>query len=80
MVFDRAIIGISPFSQSPVIDGRTAHQATWPMNCAAIVGADRVLDAHSDLLVYECDAFVIEKHCPERGRVSADDGRSGRAS
>jgi glycolate oxidase len=22
------------------------------------------LDAHSDLAVYECDAFVIEKHCP----------------
>jgi len=29
-----------------------------------IVGADHVLDAHSDLAVYECDAFVIEKHCP----------------
>jgi glycolate oxidase len=23
-----------------------------------------VLDAHSDLAVFECDAFVIEKHCP----------------
>jgi glycolate oxidase len=29
-----------------------------------LVGPDRVLDAHSDLAVYECDAFVIEKHCP----------------
>ncbi len=29
-----------------------------------LLGADRVLDAHSDLAVYECDAFVIEKHCP----------------
>jgi glycolate oxidase len=29
-----------------------------------IVGPKRVLDAHSDLAVYECDAFVIEKHCP----------------
>ena len=29
-----------------------------------IVGAGHVLDAHSDLAVYECDAFVIEKHCP----------------
>jgi glycolate oxidase len=29
-----------------------------------LVGADHVLDAHSDLAVYECDAFVIEKHCP----------------
>ena len=32
--------------------------------CADLVGADHVLDAHSDLAVYECDAFVIEKHCP----------------
>jgi glycolate oxidase len=29
-----------------------------------VVGTDHVLDAHSDLAVYECDAFVIEKHCP----------------
>lgn len=29
-----------------------------------LLGADRVLDANSDLAVYECDAFVIEKHCP----------------
>jgi glycolate dehydrogenase FAD-linked subunit len=29
-----------------------------------LLGNDRVLDAHSDLAVYECDAFVIEKHCP----------------
>jgi len=29
-----------------------------------LLGPDRVLDAHSDLAVYECDAFVIEKHCP----------------
>jgi glycolate oxidase len=29
-----------------------------------LVGTDHVLDAHSDLAVYECDAFVIEKHCP----------------
>ncbi|HEX5471862.1 MAG TPA: FAD-linked oxidase C-terminal domain-containing protein [Lacipirellulaceae bacterium] len=29
-----------------------------------LLGADRVLDARSDLAVYECDAFVIEKHCP----------------
>src|SRR3972149_3715809 len=29
-----------------------------------LLGSDRVLDAHSDLAVYECDAFVIEKHCP----------------
>jgi glycolate oxidase len=29
-----------------------------------LLGPQRVLDAHSDLAVYECDAFVIEKHCP----------------
>ena len=29
-----------------------------------LLGADRVLDSHSDLAVYECDAFVIEKNCP----------------
>jgi len=30
-----------------------------------IVGSDGVLSAHSDLLVYECDGFVIEKNCPD---------------
>ena len=30
-----------------------------------IVGADGVLSAHSDLVVYECDGFVIEKNCPD---------------
>ncbi len=29
-----------------------------------LLGAESVLDAHSDLSVYECDAFVIEKNCP----------------
>jgi glycolate oxidase len=29
-----------------------------------LLGPDRVLDSHSDLAVFECDAFVIEKHCP----------------
>jgi glycolate oxidase len=42
---------------------------TLPVNSIAhelrrVLGADRVLDSHSDLAVYECDAFVIEKHCP----------------
>ena len=31
----------------------------------ALVGADRVLSASSDLLVYDCDAFVIEKKRPD---------------
>jgi len=29
------------------------------------VGADGVLSAHCDLVVYECDGFVIEKNCPD---------------
>jgi glycolate oxidase len=31
----------------------------------AIVGADAVLTAPSDLLVYECDGFTIEKNAPD---------------
>lgn len=31
----------------------------------AIVGADSVLANHADLVVYECDGFVIEKNCPD---------------
>jgi len=30
-----------------------------------IVGSDAVLSAHSDVMVYECDGFVIEKSCPD---------------
>ena len=30
-----------------------------------VVGHDSVLAAHSDLVVYECDGFVIEKNCPD---------------
>jgi glycolate oxidase len=30
-----------------------------------IVGSDGVLSAHSDLVVYECDGFTIEKNCPD---------------
>src|SRR5437660_3906919 len=30
-----------------------------------IVGLDGVLAARSDLVVYECDGFVIEKNCPD---------------
>src|SRR5215467_2458939 len=29
-----------------------------------VVGIDGVLSAHCDLVVYECDGFVIEKNCP----------------
>ena len=30
-----------------------------------VVGDDGVLTAHSELLVYECDGFVIEKNSPD---------------
>jgi len=30
-----------------------------------VVGADAVLSARSDLLVYECDGFTIEKNSPD---------------
>ena len=31
----------------------------------ALLGPERVLHAASDLVVYECDGFVIEKNCPD---------------
>jgi len=30
-----------------------------------VVGEDGVLANHADLIVYECDGFVIEKNCPD---------------
>ena len=30
-----------------------------------VVDSDAVLSAHSDVMVYECDGFVIEKSCPD---------------
>jgi glycolate oxidase len=30
-----------------------------------LLGPENVLSAHSDLVVYECDGFVIEKNCPD---------------
>jgi glycolate oxidase len=30
-----------------------------------LVGTDGVLSNHADLVVYECDGFVIEKNCPD---------------
>lgn len=30
-----------------------------------IVGTDGVLSSHSEMLVYECDGFVIDKNCPD---------------
>jgi glycolate oxidase len=42
----------------------TSHATDLASDLRTLLGPDRVLDAHSDLAVYECDAFVIEKHCP----------------
>jgi glycolate oxidase len=42
----------------------TAHAVNLSEELRRLIGPERVLDAHSDLAVYECDAFVIEKHCP----------------
>src|SRR3954471_13218589 len=30
-----------------------------------VVGRDGVLANHADLVVYECDGFVIERNCPD---------------
>ena len=52
-------------SQSgPSLSVNTSHVDNLASDLRRLLGADRVLDAHSDLAVYECDAFVIEKHCP----------------
>lgn len=40
------------------------HPALLSELCA-IVGPGGVLSAHSELLVYECDGFTIEKNCPD---------------
>jgi glycolate oxidase len=42
----------------------TTHAVNLAEPLRRLLGPKRVLDAHSDLAVYECDAFVIEKHCP----------------
>jgi glycolate oxidase len=42
----------------------TTHANSLADELRRLLRPDRVLDAHSDLAVYECDAFVIEKHCP----------------
>ena len=41
-----------------------SDQATFVDALRAIVGNEYVLDSHAELLVYECDAFVLEKHSP----------------
>ena len=36
---------------------------------ARIVGTDRVLSSRDELLVYECDGYVVEKNVPDVGKV-----------
>eukprot|EP00475_Leptophrys_vorax_P030864 TRINITY_DN46561_c0_g1_i2.p2 TRINITY_DN46561_c0_g1~~TRINITY_DN46561_c0_g1_i2.p2 ORF type:complete len:106 (-),score=4.49 TRINITY_DN46561_c0_g1_i2:5-322(-) len=31
----------------------------------AIVGPDGILAEHEELLVYECDGYIVEKKCPD---------------
>jgi glycolate oxidase len=42
-----------------------SDQATFVAELRAIVGNEFVIDSHAELLVYECDAFVLEKHSPQ---------------
>jgi glycolate oxidase len=42
-----------------------ARQSSFVDELREIVGPDGVLTAHSDLLVYECDGFTIEKNSPD---------------
>jgi glycolate oxidase len=43
----------------------TTDTATLVDELRALVGPENVLAAHSELVVYECDGFVIEKNCPD---------------
>ena len=45
-----------------------------------VVGTDGVLSAHCDLVVYECDGFVIEKNCPDVVVFPRTTERRGRRS
>ncbi len=43
----------------------THHRGELIATLTAALGAESVLAAHSELLVYECDGFVIEKNSPD---------------
>jgi glycolate oxidase len=43
----------------------TTETATIASDLRQLLGPERVLDAHSDLMVYECDAFVLAKNGPD---------------
>jgi glycolate dehydrogenase FAD-linked subunit len=42
-----------------------SDQATFVEGLRGIVGSEQVLDSQAELLVYECDAFTLEKHRPQ---------------
>src|SRR4051794_26448442 len=42
-----------------------ASRPTLVEELRKVVGLDAVLTAHTDLMVYECDAFVVEKNSPD---------------
>ena len=39
--------------------------ATLVAEFKRLLDAENVLSAYSDLMVYECDGYVIEKNCPD---------------
>ena len=43
----------------------TTSPTTFVDALREILGPEGVLDAKSELLVYECDAFVLEKRSPQ---------------
>jgi glycolate oxidase len=43
----------------------TASHPTLVAELRALLGAEGVLTAHSEMLVYECDGFTIEKNSPD---------------
>ncbi len=45
-----------------------------------IVGPDGVLSNHAELVVYECDGFVIEKNSPDVVVFPAHDRGGGRGA
>ena len=43
----------------------TLAESSLVSELEGLLGSDNVLSAHSELLVYECDGFVIEKNRPD---------------
>ena len=61
---------VSPCHRPLVSNSRAAYnRAMQPIprivtQLRQAVGAENVLSAHSEMLVYECDGFTIEKNSP----------------